>query len=81
MDISCGGGHLRVDVHDSSPARPAGGGGCPADAETGRGLMLVATLSASWGACGTPTGTAVYFTLELASDAARAPEGAQTWGL
>jgi hypothetical protein len=35
----------------------------PADAETGRGLLLVATLSAEWGFYRTATGKAVYFTL------------------
>ncbi|MGH3408112.1 MAG: ATP-binding protein [Streptosporangiaceae bacterium] len=84
VDIGCGGDHLRVDVHDSSPARPVVVD-APADAETGRGLMLVAALSTSWGAYRTPTGKAVYFTLEFqpgpAGDAARRPERAQTWGL
>jgi hypothetical protein len=35
----------------------------PPDAETGRGLVLVASLSSSWGYYRTATGKAVYFTL------------------
>jgi hypothetical protein len=35
----------------------------PADAEAGRGLMLVVTLSSDWGICRDPAGKAVYFTL------------------
>jgi hypothetical protein len=52
----------------------------PADAEAGRGLMLVATLSATWGIYRTPAGKAVYFTLAFEPD----PPGdgrVQTWGL
>jgi hypothetical protein len=40
----------------------------PADAETGRGLMLVASLSAEWGYYPTPTGKAVYFALGYRAD-------------
>jgi hypothetical protein len=47
----------------------------PADAETGRGLMLVATLSAEWGFYRTPAGKAVYFTLAL--QPARAQAGSR----
>ncbi|WP_300605040.1 hypothetical protein [Trebonia sp.] len=35
----------------------------PVDAETGRGLLLAATLSAEWGCYRTPAGKVVYFTL------------------
>jgi anti-sigma regulatory factor (Ser/Thr protein kinase) len=58
------GGHseLRVEVHDTSPAAPVLVDGLP-DAEAGRGLLLVASLSADWGYYRTPTGKAVYFTL------------------
>jgi hypothetical protein len=55
----------------------------PADAETGRGLLLVETLSDEWGFYRTPAGKAVYFTLvsqpgqpgqsDLAVPAARPP--------
>jgi hypothetical protein len=34
-----------------------------ADAEAGRGLMLVSSLSSRWGFYPTPAGKAVYFTL------------------
>ena len=38
-------------------------GDAPVDAETGRGLMLVNSLSTEWGSYRTPAGKAVYFTL------------------
>jgi anti-sigma regulatory factor (Ser/Thr protein kinase) len=60
--ITSSGGQLRVDVHDTSHSLPAVTD-VSADAETGRGLLLVATLSAEWGCYPTPTGKAVYFTL------------------
>jgi anti-sigma regulatory factor (Ser/Thr protein kinase) len=82
--ISCYTGHLRVDVHDTSPAWPAAAD-VPADAETGRGLMLVSTLATEWGVDPTPVGKAVYFTLAFESDLAsaaggRGPQGSQAWG-
>jgi anti-sigma regulatory factor (Ser/Thr protein kinase) len=64
--VSLSGGTLRVEVHDRSRSFPA-----PwpvidsADAETGRGLLLVDTLAADWGFYRTPAGKAVYFTLAL----------------
>lgn len=60
--ISCAYGQLHVDVYDTSPALPMPVDG-PADAEIGRGLKLVASLSSSWGYYRTPAGKAVYFTL------------------
>ena len=60
--IDCTRGQLRVDVHDTSRSMPVLMD-APADAESGRGLMLVATLSADWGSYRTPGGKAVYFTL------------------
>ena len=69
--ISCSDGQLRVDVHDTSCSFPVLVD-VPADAETGRGLMLVATLSAEWGVYRTPAGKAVYFTLAFQPDL---PEG------
>ena len=63
--ITCGYGQLGVDVHDTSPELPVPVDG-PPDAETGRGLVLVAGLSSSWGYYRTPAGKAVYFTLALA---------------
>ena len=67
LTITCICDQLRVDVHDTSRRAPM-----PvearADAETGRGLMLVATLSADWGFHRTSTGKAVYFTLGSQDD-------------
>ena len=65
--ITCGYGQLGVDVHDTSCELPVPVDG-PPDAETGRGLVLVASLSSSWGYYRTPIGKAVYFTLALASN-------------
>ena len=76
--ISCSRGQLRVDVHDTSRSLPVLQD-VAADAEAGRGLMLVATLSAEWGVYRTPAGKAVYFTLgfepdsPIAANAARGP--------
>jgi len=62
---SCG--HLRVYVHDTSRSAPVPLD-APVDAEAGRGLMLVASLSTDWGHYRTPAGKAVYFTLAFESD-------------
>ena len=67
--ISCSHGLLRVDVHDTSRSLPAVAD-VPADAETGRGLLLVETLSDEWGFYRTPAGKAVYFTLVSPPDQA-----------
>jgi len=56
--------YFGVDVHDTSPGVPVQAD-LPADAETGRGLMLVDTLASDWGFYWTPEGKAVYFTLTL----------------
>ncbi len=78
LAISCSCGQLRVDVHDTSCSLPVLVD-ASADAETGRGLMLVASLSAQWGVYRTPAGKAVYFTLafdpDLAEGAERGPQG------
>jgi anti-sigma regulatory factor (Ser/Thr protein kinase) len=78
LAISCSHDRLRVDVHDASWILPVVMD-APADAETGRGLMLVATLSADWGFYRTPAGKAVYFTLAfqpgLAGGGERGPRG------
>ena len=82
LAIRCSRRRLRVEVHDTSCSMPVLVD-APADAETGRGLMLVATLAAEWGCYRTPAGKAVYFTLALqpvpAIPAARSPrrDGAQ----
>jgi len=60
--IVCSPGQLPVDVHGPSRALPVLAP-APVDAETGRGLMLVDTLSDEWGTYRTPAGKAVYFTL------------------
>ena len=84
LAITCSCGELRVDVHDSSYSLPVVLEAA-ADAEAGRGLMLVATLADEWGFYRTPAGKAVYFTLafapEVAEGAGRGPQGVQTWGL
>lgn len=73
LTIACDAAGLRVDVHDGSGALPVldtgvldcARNGAPEEAETGRGLLLVTTLSAEWGFYRTSAGKAVYFTLEL----------------
>jgi anti-sigma regulatory factor (Ser/Thr protein kinase) len=94
LAINCSRGQLRVDVHDTSRALPTLLD-APVDAETGRGLLLVRTLSAEWGYYRTPAGKAVYFTLAfqpdvagdgvaeggVAEDGGRGPRGVQAWGL
>jgi anti-sigma regulatory factor (Ser/Thr protein kinase) len=65
--IACARGELRVDVHDTSCAVPVLVD-APVDAEAGRGLMLVASLSTDWGFYRTPAGKVVYFTLAVRAD-------------
>jgi anti-sigma regulatory factor (Ser/Thr protein kinase) len=65
--ISCACAELRVDVHDTSRSVPVPVD-APVDAETGRGLMLVSSLSTDWGFYRTPAGKAVYFTLAFQTD-------------
>ena len=60
--ISWGAGLLRVEVHDGSRSAPARVHALPY-AEAGRGLMLLDSLSTSWGSRETVRGKAVYFTL------------------
>ena len=67
LDLGCACGQLRVDVHDTSRFLPTLVD-APADAEAGRGLMLVATLSDDWGCYRTRAGKAVYFTLGFQAD-------------
>jgi hypothetical protein len=71
-----------VDVHDTSCSPPVPLEARP-DAEAGRGLMLVATLSTDWGYHRTSGGKAVYFTLafqaEPGEDARPRPVGDRTW--
>jgi len=67
LAITCSQGELRLDVHDTSCSLPVVMEAA-ADAETGRGLMLVATLATEWGFYRTPRGKAVYFTLSPRRD-------------
>jgi len=62
LAIDCSRDQLRVDVHDTSRSAPALVD-APVDAETGRGLTLVAILGDEWGFYPTRWGKAVYFTL------------------
>jgi anti-sigma regulatory factor (Ser/Thr protein kinase) len=64
--VTCSCGHLRVYVHDGSREWPVPLG-TSVDAEDGRGLMLVTTLSTHWGCYRTSAGKAVYFTLAIES--------------
>jgi len=60
-------GQLRIDVYDRSRYLPVGANE-PVDSGTGRGLVLVAALSAEWGSFRTPAGKAMYFTLAFQPD-------------
>jgi anti-sigma regulatory factor (Ser/Thr protein kinase) len=84
LAITCSCDQLRVDVHDTSRMLPMLVD-APVDAEAGRGLMLVSTLSDEWGFYRTPAGKAVYFTLAFQPDVAkgggRDPQGFHAWGL
>ena len=71
--VTCARGQLRVDVHDTSPSWPTVAD-VPADAQTGRGLLLVETLSDEWGFYRTPAGKAVYFMLAFQPDQADQPD-------
>ena len=62
LAIDCSRDRLRVDVHDTSRSAPTLVD-APVDAETGRGLTLVANLADEWGFYPTPWGKAVYFSL------------------
>jgi anti-sigma regulatory factor (Ser/Thr protein kinase) len=80
LSVTSSSGMLRVDVHDTSRTWPVLVD-ASADAEAGRGLMLVATLSATWGIYRTPAGKAVYFTLAFDPGPPVDDGRAQTWGL
>jgi anti-sigma regulatory factor (Ser/Thr protein kinase) len=60
--ISWAAGLLRVEVHDGSRSAPARVHALPY-AEAGRGLMLLDSLSTSWGYRETAQGKAVFFLL------------------
>jgi anti-sigma regulatory factor (Ser/Thr protein kinase) len=82
MTLTCVCDQLRVAGHDTSHRLPVHGQ-APADAEAGRGLMLVASLSANWGFNRTGTGKVVYFTLmppaALDESNGHRPNGHRTW--
>jgi len=84
LDISCSREQLLVGVHDTSQAAPVRRD-VPPDAETGRGLMLIATLATGWGVSPDPAGKAVYFTLAFQPDPGPGgvprPREEQAWGL
>ena len=80
LAVTCSFGQLRVEVHDTSRTLPVLVDAA-ADAEAGRGLMLVASLSATWGIYRTPAGKAVYFTLAFEPGPPGGDGRAQTWGL
>jgi two-component sensor histidine kinase len=67
LAIACSATGLRVDVHDGSRDLPLLEDPL-AEAETGRGLLLVTSLAAEWGFYHTAKGKAVYFTLEFLPD-------------
>ena len=67
LGIQCTRDRLRVEVHDTSPSLPVLMD-AEAEATDGRGLMLVAALSAKWGTYRTPAGKVVYFTLAFQPD-------------
>ncbi|HEX2744253.1 MAG TPA: ATP-binding protein [Streptosporangiaceae bacterium] len=77
--VRCSRGHLRVDVYDTSRSLPIGVGE-PSGTENGRGLALVAALSAEWGSFRTPAGEAVYFTLPFQPDLLEAGDRATVGG-
>jgi len=60
---------------DEQPLQPYHGAVVALDAESGRGLLLVETLSDEWGFYRTPAGKAVYFTLVFGADQAPAAGG------
>jgi anti-sigma regulatory factor (Ser/Thr protein kinase) len=62
LAIACSRTELRVDVHDRSHSLPIPVS-AEVDAEAGRGLVLVDSLSDEWGWYHTPSGKAVYFRL------------------
>ena len=68
LTVGCDAAGLRVDVHDGSSDLPVLDA-ASAEAETGRGLLLVTSLSTEWGFYRTSAGKAVYFTLDFARDA------------
>lgn len=71
------GDRLRIEVHDGSPVLPT-----PkrygATATTGRGLTMVSTMAARWGAEPNDAGKVVWVELPVASTGAGDPEAGTT---
>jgi hypothetical protein len=67
LAIRCSRVQLRIDVYDKTRYLPIGAAE-PPDADSGRGLVLVAALSTEWGSFRTPAGKATYFTLAFPCD-------------
>jgi hypothetical protein len=64
VDLSLAGSCLRGCVTDANPKPPEPRGAGP-DAESGRGLKVVAELTTHWGIEPRPGGKAVWFEMEL----------------
>jgi hypothetical protein len=60
--VDCNGDELQIRVRDGSPAMPAPRAAQQND-EGGRGLALVAEMSADWGVDPEPDGKHVWFVL------------------
>ncbi|MEV1053821.1 ATP-binding protein [Streptomyces sp. NPDC059017] len=63
------GARLRVEVTDTAAGLPTPRGRAPY-AESGRGLLLVASVAASWGSARTATGKVVWFEVAPAAPTA-----------
>ncbi|MBB5777125.1 ATP-binding protein [Nonomuraea jabiensis] len=67
LGLSAENGLLRCEVEDENPQLPTMRT-VDLDAERGRGLFLVDTLSGSWGGTPTPRGKAIWFELPTFAD-------------
>ncbi|MFI7222564.1 ATP-binding protein [Nonomuraea angiospora] len=68
LAFSAENGLLRCEVEDEDPQMPTMRT-VDLDAERGRGLLLVDTLSGSWGGTPTPRGKAIWFELPAFAEA------------
>lgn len=57
---------VRVEVHDGNSRHPVAAA-TPADATSGRGLLLLQALAQSWGVDGTADGKTIWFELPIAT--------------
>ncbi|MCH0540460.1 ATP-binding protein [Streptomyces sp. MUM 203J] len=69
--LEVNGDRLRVELHDLSPLMPDPGGPGTCNAECGRGLHLLASVSTGWGTLAAEPGKAVWCELSLVADAMR----------